>query len=715
MKLHSLQIWLLVGLLYVVTIFASFQLQQTRFNQVAELLANNQNLLAEFQLRTEPKRYLARFASDQEQIQYSFSVKLTKIKIQDRWQKLSAPATAVIETEELSFYRGQKLRAEIRFIDSVSESRSCCLLSIQSPPELMAPANKAFEFAHKFRRSLQAAMPDQFLNGSALVPGLVLGDTSKQSLALESAMRGSGLAHLTAVSGGNVSIVLGFVLAIFIGLGATNRILILIAAITLAGYVLAVGFDASVLRAATMGSITLLAVLTSSAITTGWILLGAVYLLTAFNPWLWQSWGFLLSTAATAGLIWLAPKFLTSLSLRPPVNVIAALVAATVAATWVTAPLLAVMTQEIPVVSVLANLVAAPLVAITTILGLIAAIVAFINPQLAMPLCFLVSMPAELIGKIALTAAAMPGAQLQLDNRSELVAFLLLVPVLVLVVLISKRRKVIFPGLVLLLICYPFLLSATRYFDGWPPVGTFLIACDVGQGTAILLPVQNRSAVLIDTGPDPQLINRCLASAQISSLPLILISHFHADHAAGLAGAIRNREVGQILVSPNLNPSHQFAQVADLANKNQIELKVVSAGTKFKVKPYSVEVLWPKLDSIPINENDSSLILLIKDQTHSFLFTGDLEPAGQAALMRTNQVLVSAALVPHHGSKYQDPNFPSWTKAELALISVGENSFGHPADQTLASWQQQAAVVSTAELGDIALVSKNGDLTVVTR
>lgn len=715
MKRQSLQIWLLLSLLYFGTIFTSFQLQQARFNQVAELLANHQNLIVEFQLRTEPKRYLARFASDQEQIQYSFSVKLTKIKIQDNWQQLSAPATAVFEAEDFNYYRGQGLRANIRFIHFIEGSRSCCLVSITSQPELIAPASRAFEFAHRFRSSLQAAMPDQFSNGAALVPGLVLGDTSKQTLALESAMRGSGLAHLTAVSGGNVSIVLGFVLAIFIGLGATKRALIPIAAITLASYVLVVGFDASILRAATMGSITLLAVLSSSAITTGWILLGAVYLLTAFNPWLWQSWGFLLSTAATAGLIWLAPKLLANLSFRPPVNLLAALVAATVAASWVTAPLLAVMTQEIPMVSVLANLIAAPLVAITTILGLIAAMFAFINVQLAMPLSFLASMPAELIGKIALITAAAPGARLQLNNRTELIAFLLFAPIFILIVLMSKRRKVIFPGLVLLLICYPFLLSATRYFDGWPPNDTFLIACDVGQGTAVLLPLQNRSAVLIDTGPDPQRINRCLAAAQITSLPFIVVSHFHADHAAGLAGAIGNRKVGQILVSPNSNPKYQSDSVAQLASKHRIHLTAVSAGFRFEINPISIDVLWPTQSAVPVSENDSSLILLIKNKSHSFLFTGDLEPAGQAALMRTSPVSVAAALVPHHGSKFQDPSFAAWTKARLGVISVGENSFGHPAEETLDSWQQQAAVVTTADLGDIALVSKNRDLIVVTR
>ena len=118
---------------------------------------------------------------------------------------------------------------------------------------------------------------------------------------------------------------------------------------------------------------------------------------------------------------------------------------------------------------------------------------------------------------------------------------------------------------------------------------------------------------------------------------------------------------------------------------------------------------------MPINENDGSLILLVESEDFKFLFTGDLEPAGQGALMQLLDIDVDVALVPHHGSKFQAEDFAAWTRAEFGIISVGENRFGHPAAETLQNWEQQAVVLRTDLAGDIEILRSPSGLRAVSR
>ena len=466
---------------------------------------------------------------------------------------------------------------------------------------------------------------------------------------------------------------------------------------------LIVGFDASVLRASIMGSITLLAVLTQRAISTAWILVLAVYLLTVFNPWLWLNWGFLLSVTATAALVWFSPKIIQLISWSKPYGIMTALLAATFAASWATAPVLAVLTGEISTVTLLANFLAAPLVAITMILGLVTVLVALVNPVLAMPSGFIAAIPAEMIGIIALRTASFPGAQLEIDRGLNLLLFVALVMGLVLSILLLKNRKAILISTLSLILSYPLLLGTTRKFDGWPPTNYFLITCDVGQGTAVVLPISSSSAVLIDTGPDGKEVGRCLAEAGIDEVPLLFISHFHADHAGGAISILNTKQVSRILNSPNLNPLATSAAINKRANQLNIPMNKVEAGAKIVIGDYQIEVLSPSSKQTS-NENDASLILQVTSGSQSFLFTGDIEPLGQQRLMKQSSPNVDLALVPHHGSKFQDPKFANWTGAELGIISVGENRFGRPSLETIANWQQSAKLARTDEAGDLAVV-----------
>jgi competence protein ComEC len=86
------------------------------------------------------------------------------------------------------------------------------------------------------------------------------------------------------------------------------------------------------------------------------------------------------------------------------------------------------------------------------------------------------------------------------------------------------------------------------YLQRWPNNDWQIANCDVGQGDAMVLKVTSHSGVIIDTGPEPNLIDQCLKQLSINEIPLLIITHPHADHAGGLIGAVRGRKVGKVLL-----------------------------------------------------------------------------------------------------------------------------------------------------------------------
>lgn len=228
-----------------------------------------------------------------------------------------------------------------------------------SAVQRLAAALRA-RFAELARESLP---PDQ----AAMLPALVLGDTTTVSSTVASEFKAAGLTHLTAVSGANVTIVCGAALLTAVLVGP--RAAVALAAATLVVFVVVVQPTASVLRAATMGVLALLAVLTARRRAAIPALAGSVLLLLVAAPQLAVDVGFALSVAATAALVVIAPVWSSKLVGRGWPKPLADAVSVSVAAQLVTAPLIAGISGRFSLVSVAANLAAAPLIAPITVLG----------------------------------------------------------------------------------------------------------------------------------------------------------------------------------------------------------------------------------------------------------------------------------------------------------------------------------------------------------
>ena len=214
-----------------------------------------------------------------------------------------------------------------------------------------------------------------------MLPALVLGDTSALSADTTAQFRASGLTHLTAVSGANVTIVCGAVLlsASLVG----PRIAVAVAAVALVSFVIVVQPSASVLRAAVMAAITLLALVTHRRRQAIPVLSASVIALTIAAPELTVDIGFALSVSATAALVVIAPAWSRRLVNRGWPKPMADAVSVAVAAQLVTAPLVAAISGTFSVVAVAANLAAAAVITPITVIGTAAAALSVLWPAAA--------------------------------------------------------------------------------------------------------------------------------------------------------------------------------------------------------------------------------------------------------------------------------------------------------------------------------------------
>ncbi|WP_410092557.1 ComEC/Rec2 family competence protein, partial [Streptomyces sp. uw30] len=592
----------------------------------------------------------------------------------------------------------------------------------------------AQRLAGRLRGGLREATDGLPGDARALLPGLVVGDTSRITPELDEAFKETDLAHTLAVSGSNLTIIL----ALLIGppglaqrverRGLAPRLGISLRTTALLGGALTLAFvvvcrpDPSVLRAAACGAVALLALATGRRRSLIPALATAVLLLVLYDPWLARSYGFLLSVLATGALLTLAPRWSEALRRRRVPPRLAEALAAAAAAQALCAPVVAVLSARVSLVAVPCNLFAEFAIAPATVLGFAALATAPFAMPVAKVLAWCASWPAGWLAGVARTGAALPGAGVDWPGSWTGAALLALVTV---VVVLTGRRLLRHPwwcgvcgALLLLAVVQPPPL--TRVVTGWPPPGWRFAMCDVGQGDATVLAAGDGTGVVVDAGPDPTLVDRCLRTLGITKIPLVVLTHFHADHVAGLPGVLRGRAVGAIETTGHEEPVDQVEFVRREAAARRIPVTRAAAGEERRTGALSWRVLWPPPHPAPAPDgpNDSSVTLLVRSAGLRLLLLGDLEPPAQRALLRSPAGPLAAGVdvlkVAHHGSAYQDPELIRRAAPRLALISCGEdNPYGHPAPGTVAALRAQGAVVlRTDEDGALAVAGAGAELMV---
>lgn len=552
---------------------------------------------------------------------------------------------------------------------------------------------------------------------AALARGFVLGQDQSIGDDVIDRFRDSGLAHLLAVSGQNVMLLLLLAWVVFslAGLPLRLRYPVLIGLVLL--YVPLAGSGPSIQRAGVMGLAGLAAALAGRPLERVFPVALAAAATLVLDPFAAGDVGWQLSFAAVVGILALAKPMAnrfsevlggTSDGVRTALSTGAAV---TVAASLATLPLIGFHFGRLPVATVAANLLALPAVAPSMWLGMLSATVGQAAPWLALPLNLVNAVLLAFIGGIA---EWLGGPDSVVEVGGNWWILLLLATFSVVAGLLMVKRPGIGLALVAISVVLPVAdgLSVLRgELPDPPPGGISVDVLDVGQGDAILIRTQDHAPLLVDTGPPDGDVAGLLDAFGIERLGGLVLTHLDRDHIGGFDQVFEGLSVGTVMAE------RMTRQMRERSGFIGASVQGLGLGDRFRLGPAEVEVLWPPPQAGPdgsADRNARSLVLLVETAGRTVLLTGDAE----SELVQLDPGPVDILKVAHHGSEDTGlGDLLARTGPGLALISAGKgNSYGHPVDSTLAALESNGSKTYRTDLdGTISvLVGRSGEIEVET-
>ncbi|MDA0987604.1 MAG: ComEC/Rec2 family competence protein [Chloroflexi bacterium] len=616
-----------------------------------------------------------------------------------------------------------------------------------------------YSLRYRLSRGLSQAVAEP---QNSLAQALLLGRRSTMPPELTQAFRDTGTSHILAISGLHVGVLLAFSLAMSRWLvGARRQLYILIPLLSIWGYAGLAGMSPSVQRAAIMGSIYLVGLYLGRQNSIMPALAAAAAIMVGLEPKILASVSFQLSFTAMAGLVLLAPpiergirRIFSEDSEGPEgegegrwSRALAYPVSATVAATLATLPLVAFYFQQVSLVGLPATLLALPILAPVLGMGFMTAVLGLVNTGAAQVAGWGTWIQLSYLKLVIEFFDAIPGGTVQVGRigaplvvayYAVLIGFLVKRPKLQVILpmlpesasgTIKKLGKV-GPGLLggrifWAMVALALLASASVWAaassrpDGQLHV-TFL---DVGQGDAIFIVTPEGRQVLIDGGPDPQRILSLLGERVPfwdHSLDLLVLTHPHEDHVAGLLEVLQRYRVDLVLEREFDYPAPEYASWRAILAERGVPVMQAIAGQQIKLEECLVlDVMYPPdrlLTGTSSDVNNASVVTRLVYGETSFLFTGDLHWDGESYLLHSSVPLQSTVLkVAHQGSRTSTSlAFVREVSPQVAVIPVGEdNRFGHPHQETLdtlAGLLDEDRILITSIHGNVKLVSDGSRL-----
>ena len=551
---------------------------------------------------------------------------------------------------------------------------------------------------------------------AALARGFVLGQDDAIAEQTRERFRRSGLAHLLAVSGQNVMLLAVLAGALFALAGVPLRLRLLLTLALIALYVPVAGGGPSIQRAGIMAAAALVATLASRPADRLYALLTAAAGTLALNPLAAGDVGWQLSFAAVTGIMLVAAplreRLLAGAIGRLPERLgrpLAEGAALTVAATLATAPLLAHHFGTLSLASLPANLLALPLVAPIMWLGMLAALAGQLPVIPVEPLGAVAGVLIGWLDGVARLMSAPGWAQVgvSLGSPAAVVAAYGALGAGLLASLAAHRRRdglavpraarvlgPLLPVLVLLLAG-----GGGERGDGIAErrAGALrIVQLDVGQGDAILLDPPRGRSLLVDTGPPGGGLAEALGRHGAERLAAVVITHHQLDHDGALSEIAGSVPFGRLIVGPSRPP-----QAAAVAAESGASVLPVAAGSELRSGRLEIDFLWPAADEGPAaaDANAEALVLAVRFRGYSALLSADAEQE----LTHLDPGPLDVLKVAHHGSAdaglgaLLDRSAP-----RVALIGVGENSYGHPTTETLETLAERGVCTLRTDLdGDV--------------
>ncbi len=271
-------------------------------------------------------------------------------------------------------------------------------------------------------------------------------------------------------------------------------------------------------------------------------------------------------------------------------------------------------------------------------------------------------------------------------------------------------------------------------FVSLPDENLHIIACDVGQGDAILIKAKN-TQLLIDGGKDDKLLD-CLAKNMPfwdKNIEIVILTHQQIDHYGGLIEVFKAYSVDSFLVSPIDSSNQSFRLLKSLVGSSGTRIVNPTAGMVVRLGKIHLDIVHPNENFLALNTvnqkevsggavlggattfrdpNDFSIVAILSFGNFDALFTGDIGPEisdmlAQELSQKGDKRKVEYIKVPHHGSKNGlTKSLLDVTKPKVAVISVGKNQWGHPHKEVIELLKEEGVkILRTDEIGDIELVT----------
>ena len=557
------------------------------------------------------------------------------------------------------------------------------------------------QIAHSLELSLQNCVSEDVL-GYAVA--LTTGNREYLTNLERESLKVSGIYHALSLSGMHMTVLVGSLSLLirkktwkaFVGIPVSIAFTII------------TGASASIVRAAVMQCLVLIAPLFRREADAPTSIGAAALFLMLQNPFCILGWGMQLSFASMAGILLLSDRIYRYLNglkqgkkrktiLTPLRHSILSSLSATGAATAFATPLLMAYFGMISLVAPLTNLLTGWMITWCFRGSLLTALVGMLSEQIGTVLGWCLGWCIRYVQMVAYYLSKLPFASLGTDSVYGFGWVILVYAVMLVTMMIPReRRRLVIPGCCItggLVICLIFTMLQNQALT--------LTVLDVGQGQCLILSNGNQT-VLVDCGGSLGEASGDLAAEELmkvgeNHVDALILTHYDSDHSAGVIELLSRISVSTIIL-PNIEPKNENRQdIETFANNHDVGIYYVATEAQISFADGSICVFPPVG---PQDEDNLGLSVLCDVGEIQILVTGDIDKGEEHLLLKAYDIPdVDILIAGHHGSKYStSEELLATVKPEIVIISVGKNSYGHPADETLKRITQCGAVIYRTDL-----------------
>jgi competence protein ComEC len=570
------------------------------------------------------------------------------------------------------------------------------------------------ELRHAITEKIQTIFPT---DTSPFMMALLVGDTAglREDTVLSGALSATGTSHIISVSGMNVA----FLMSLLGFLIKDKRRLALWGIPVVVVFMAVVGFAPPVTRAGIMQIFLLSAPLFRRETDPVTSLSASLLLILLFNPFSAGSTGLQLSFTATLGMLLFSDKLYAILDrpfgklkfykhrpVRWFIRILIASLSSTVGALSLSLPLIALHFGTVSLIAPLTNIAVLWAVSLAFTGGIIAVAAAFIVAPAGAAVAFVVALPARFVIDAITALSHVPFASVYTANPAVVIwlvyAYLMLAAYLAFRV---ELRRYVLPACASAIALCLILLLTSSLSDRQ---NLSVTALDVGQGQCVVI-TTGRFTEVVDCGSKSgkdagDILTKYLQGHGRTTIDLLVLTHYHEDHANGVAEVLARNRVSMLAVPvPSLDDGPLSQEILEYAESNGITIYYIAQDVRAAFGGLSV-CLYAPLGTE--TENERGLTILCSDNGFDALITGDMSDDIEQLLVSEKSLPdIEVLIAGHHGSKYASSDaLLRAVTPEAAVISVGFNTYGHPAPETLRRLAQYGITAYRTDLdGDVTI------------